>query len=512
MADTGHAYRFDHAFGPGLAYFGRVQARPSAPFSSLFLRPFRMTPYRPILIVVLLVVFLGTPSLHAQSVPLWDYVDSLPNSPVGRYDDMAWVDPERGWVVNLAGEIWHTDDGAATWTRQALRSDVRFRSVACRDYPSTATGKEVCWAGTVTSTDAGNSAGMLWETRDGGAHWIDITHRISGTVPYGICGMVSIGSKAWAVGAYYGEPTIIRSENGGETWVGTPVGNLAENLIDVYFKNELEGYATGGTDGLATGTAVVLRTLDGGLSWERVHVSSLTAGAQAEWGWKISFPTDDTGYISVEYASSNAPTAKVLKTTDGGATWSEVYIEGSNSSAGLQGIGFISATTGWASGRGVTSVTTDGGTTWTQLGHYNPGTNNGQLDGAMNRFFVVNDTLAYGVGLRLYELTTASSTSTALEAKPLPDAFSLADPYPNPFVEEARLPYSLERASMVHVQVIDMLGRIHRSFPSRYLQPGSHEIIWDGTDEAGTRVPSGGYIFLVDIGDSIETKRVVFVK
>ena len=459
-----------------------------------------------------LAALLLTLPARGQSVPLWDHVASLPNSPAGRYDDMAWLDPDRGWVVNLAGEIWHTDDGARSWTRQALRSDVRFRSVACRDYPSTATGKEVCWAGTVLSTDAGNSAGMLWETRDGGEYWIDITHRISGTVPYGICGMVSVGSKAWAVGAYYGEPTVLRSENGGETWVGTPVGHVAENLIDVYFKNELEGYATGGTDGLSTGTAVVLRTMDGGLTWERVFVSSLSAGAQAEWGWKISFPSDDVGYISVEYNSINAPTAKVLKTEDGGATWREVYIEGSNASAGLQGIGFISPTTGWASGRGVTSVTTDGGTTWTQLGHYNPATGNGQLDGSMNRFFVVNDTLAYGVGLRLYELTTASATGTSLESNPLPESFSLANPYPNPFTEEARVPYTLERASMVHVQVIDMLGRTHRSFPSQFRQPGSYEILWDGTDEAGIRVAAGGYIFLVDIGDSIETKRVVFVK
>ena len=462
--------------------------------------------------VLFLAIALSLPASARQDVPLWDYVESLPNSPAGRYDDMVWLDTQRGWVVNLAGEIWHTDDGAQTWTRQALQPNVRFRSVACRDYPSTATGKEVCWAGTVIPAEAGNSSSMLWETRDGGEHWIDITHRISGTVPYGICGMFSIGQYAWAVGAYYGEPTILRTDDGGETWTGTPVGNLATNLIDVYFKNELEGYATGGSEGLSTGNAVVLRTLDGGLTWEKVFESSLSYLARAEWGWKISFPTDRVGFVSVEYNSSEAPTAKVMKTEDGGATWRELYIEGSNSSAGLQGIGFISETIGWASGRGITSVTTDGGVTWTQLGHYNPGSHEGQLDGAMNRFFVVNDTLAYGVGLRMYRLTTSSATGTDIEAQPLPDAFTLDAPYPNPFTDQATLPFTLKRASMVHVQVIDMLGRRHRVMPSRYLQPGSHEITWDGTDESGLRVPSGGYIFLVDIGDSIETKRVVYVK
>ena len=467
----------------------------------------------PVFFAAFLIVALDASPIAAQeAIPLWDYVETLPNSPAGRYDDMTWLDPDRGWVVNLAGEIWHTEDGAKSWTRQAIKPQARFRAVACRDYTSTASGKEVCWAGTVIPAEAGNSSGMLWETRDGGEHWIDITHRISGTVPYGICGMVTLGEKAWAVGAYYGEPTVLRSENGGETWVGTPVGGLAENLIDVYFKNELEGYATGGTDGLGSGTTVVLRTLDGGITWERVFVSTLTDGAQAEWGWKISFPTEDVGYISVEYNSSSTPVAKVLKTVDGGATWSEVYIPGSRASAGMQGIGFISPDVGWVSGRGVTSVTADGGDTWTQLASYNPGTGNGQMDGAMNRFFVVNDSLAYGVGLRLYKLTTQSATSTSLEATPLPEAFTLDNPYPNPFSEQARLPYSLERASMVHFKVIDMLGREHRAFPSQYLQAGSYELVRDGRNEAGVRVAAGGYIFLVDIGESIETKRVVFVK
>ena len=447
-----------------------------------------------------------------QTVPLWDNVESLPSSPAGRYDDMTWLDPDRGWVVNLAGEIWHTEDGAQTWTRQALKPNVRFRSVACRDTPSTATGKEVCWAGTVLPAGAGNSSSMLWETRDGGEHWIDITHRISGVLPYGICGMASMGNKAWAVGAYYGEPTLVRSTDGGETWEGISLAAHATNLIDVHFKDEMEGYVVGGSEGLASGNAVVLRTLDGGNTWEKVFESSLSDQARAEWGWKISFPTDRVGYVSVEYNSGGAPTAKLLKTEDGGATWREVWIAGSNSSAGLQGLGFISETVGWASGRGITSVTTDGGASWTQLGHFNPGSGEGQLDGAMNRFFVVNDTLAYGVGLRMYKLTTRSAVGTQLEAVPLPEAFTLDAIYPNPFAEQATLPFTLHRASMVHVQVIDMLGRRHRTFPSRYLQPGVHEITWDGTDEAGLRVPSGGYIFLVDIGESIETKRVVMVR
>ncbi|MDA0684254.1 MAG: hypothetical protein O2797_04960 [Bacteroidetes bacterium] len=455
---------------------------------------------------ILLLLMVPALANARQLIPQWKYVSSFPDAPGGRYDDMAFLDPDRGWVVNLQGEIWHTADGAESWVLQD-DNDVPYRSIAIRDTPGPF--GEVVWAGTVNT----NGQSILWETRDSGAHWTDITHRISGDVPYGICGLVSIGDNVWGVGAYYGEPTVIRSVDGGRTWEGRAMqSRLASNLIDVYFKNELEGYATGGTDGLQSGTAVILRTLDGGDTWERVFVSSPTPDTQAEWGWKISFPSKDVGYVSVEYNSGGEPTAKVLKTEDGGATWREQWIEGSVSNAGLQGIGFINETTGWASGRGVTSVTTDGGESWTQLRDYSPGADSGQLDGRMNRFFVVNDTLAYGVGQRLYVVSGYGQLGTDIEIGVTPEIFSLEPLFPNPFTESATLRYNLEAPSRIRIRVADMLGRIQRHFPQRYLQPGVYEEKWDGRNDAGIRVPTGGYILLIDIGESMETKKVLFLQ
>ena len=76
---------------------------------------------------------------------------------------------------------------------------------------------------------------------------------------------------------------------------------------------------------------------------------------------------------------------------DGGLTWSEMVIPGSTA---LQGVGFVSEMTGWTSGRGTTSLTLDGGATWTEVD---------VLDGAVNRFHVLNDTLAYAFGHRIYK-------------------------------------------------------------------------------------------------------------
>jgi len=218
------------------------------------------------------------------------------------------------------------------------------------------------------------------------------------------------------------------------------------------------------------------------------------------------------GYVSVEYNSRSSPRAKVLKTEDGGITWREIWIDGSTESAGLQGIGFISETTGWASGRGTTSLTTDGGNTWEQLLPYNPITGEGQLDGNMNRFFTVNDTLAFAVGRRLYEISGHGQVATATEQAPIPHTFSLDHAFPNPFSESTTLRYELQKASRVHVRIIDVLGRTQRQFPTEYRQPGRYELRWDGQNDSGVRVASGNYIMLIDIGESMETKQVVYLR
>ena len=459
-----------------------------------------------LLSILLSLPFLAEPKTHVEA-PTWTHVSSFPNAPSGRYDDMTFLTAEKGWVVNLAGEIWRTGNAGESWTKQNDNSSTPFRSVTFRPIPNSR-GLDVGWAGTLHTASS-----VLWETHDGGDHWVDITHRISGIVPQGLCGMVAVGNSAWGVGAFNGNPTLIQTHDGGISWVGQDMRGLAGALVDVHFINEQVGIATGGSGGSLDGEAVVLRTNDGGATWEKVFQSTRSASINGEWGWKISFPTDLVGYISVETINNpGLEDAKVLKTVDGGVTWEEIRIDGSVSGAGLQGIGFISPDVGWASGRGVTSVTVDGGDTWQQLNHFNPQTGDGQMDGRMNRFYMVNDTLAFGVGRRLYKISGFGAITVNSEVAQQPESFSIEPSYPNPFSASTTLRYTLREPSGVEVRVVDMLGRVHTVSSSRFQDVGTHEIVWDGTDESGVRLPSGNYIFLVDIGESIETKQVVFLR
>jgi hypothetical protein len=60
---------------------------------------------------------------------------ALPRAPIrtDRHEDVFFVDAERGWVVNRAGEVHRTTDGGASWQLGFQEPDAFFRSVVFTD-------------------------------------------------------------------------------------------------------------------------------------------------------------------------------------------------------------------------------------------------------------------------------------------------------------------------------------------------------------------------------------------
>ncbi len=445
------------------------------------------------------------PASAQSSDGRWILLENGPdvgNSPVFRHDDVFFVDTRTGWVVNRASEIWKTTDGGDTWNRQVGATTVAlFRSVGFADHRRG-------WAGTFFDPTS-----VLFETQDGGDTWTNITDRIAEPRPSAICGLYVISEQvAVGVGAFFGVPRFIKTTDGGASWTSLDMSAYAETLVDVYFENENIGIATGGSGKSLNGDAVTLRTKDGGLNWTEVHRTAKEEGISGQWGWKISFPTPDVGYISIEYADNkNDRPAKVLKTVNGGRSWSELYISGSTDKLGLQSVGFITEDVGWASGRGTSSVTVDGGQTWQILADYSPSTGEGQLDGNVNRIFVVCDTLAYAVGRRVYKFSGQTVDTAVEEVVPLPRSFTLDQNYPNPFSATTTIDYTLHRDVDVRIEVYTLKGRrVKRLLDERQAQ-GSYSVEWDGRDEAGGRLTAGTYFYLLDIGETLEMKRMVLL-
>ena len=183
--------------------------------------------------------------------------------------------------------------------------------------------------------------GMPYRSTDGGRTW-----GLQGV------GKTTLINAIHAFGdvATYGEVngSIYRSTDGGFTWImvhETPGGTIS----DITYGDGNTGIAVGGTE---TGSSLILRTSDGGLTWDNVVHSGttlLTAAIMIE--------------PQVGYAVGLL--GQILKTINGGLGWFPLF---SGTSQDLFGVDFVSPDTGYAVGAGGTVLrTVDGGVSWTPL-------------------------------------------------------------------------------------------------------------------------------------------------
>jgi photosystem II stability/assembly factor-like uncharacterized protein len=334
----------------------------------------------------------GSPSATPTPTPTpspdpdgWEVLLGSPLSPPQeRHDDLIFVDPNNGWLVNVRAEVHATHDGGTTWAHIADLPNVIFpRSVG---FASLSKG----WIGNLNLTSGDpvpNSA--LWETLDGGHTWTNISHRIAGPNVVGLCGMRVLNPNfIVAVGRWNGPPLFVKSTDGGKTWTSRSLSPLVNGLVDVSFLNEREGFAVGALgDGATQATqdaaqTVILATTDGGESWQ-VRYTSPTSGQRA---WKIQFANELVGYVTTE---GSHPQGVVLKTTDGGTSWVPLLVSPDQS---FEAVGFVDPDHGWVASPDTIYSTADGGATWKPLFF---GTN-------VNRMRVLNDSLVFACGDRVY--------------------------------------------------------------------------------------------------------------
>ncbi|MDQ3920027.1 MAG: YCF48-related protein [Acidobacteriota bacterium] len=142
-------------------------------------------------------------------------------------------------------------------------------------------------------------------------------------------------------------------------WVSQKSGSFAW-LHSVFFVGE-RGWAVGGKGAL-------LETTDGGASWQLLRPPTEDALQD------VFFTDERTGFIvCVRSVYSpmkvGEPRSYLLKTTDGGATWTRVDVVGAgDDSLQLARVRFADARRGWVFGEeGALYSTEDGGATWARL-------------------------------------------------------------------------------------------------------------------------------------------------
>lgn len=94
----------------------------------------------------------------------------------------------------------------------------------------------------------------------------------------------------------------------------------------------------------------------------------------------------------------------------------------------------------------------------------------------------------------------------------IPNQFSLAHPYPNPFNPITNIQFTLNKNVIVLVTIFDVLGRKVKQLVKGELVKGKHEIKWNGTNDLSQPVSAGVYFYRVEAGEFVQTRKMVLLK
>ena len=89
----------------------------------------------------------------------------------------------------------------------------------------------------------------------------------------------------------------------------------------------------------------------------------------------------------------------------------------------------------------------------------------------------------------------------------VPAEFALHQNYPNPFNPTTQIKFDLAEDGLVTIKIYDVMGRQLRTLVNSVKTAGYHSIKWDATNNLGEGVSAGMYIYMIQAGDFVSTKK-----
>jgi photosystem II stability/assembly factor-like uncharacterized protein len=377
----------------------------------------------------------------------------------------------------------------------------------------------------------------IYKTTDAGNNWT----QISSDEMFDIA-MVNSNLIYAALGR-----KIIKTTDGGATWAvifqqESNVGSL--NYIKVS-GDEIVAMADYSST-VPDSPAQFYKSTDSGATWSQGNQSCLLNCFSADLWRRIDFASFNLGLFIY---SINGQQAHLTRTTDTGASWTDVAINAATMDIVKmydQSYGILKGGTSEAK---YVYVTKDGGLTWkanpVSLGW---GQALAFVKNKPAEIFLSNNehSLFYSAdsGKTWSEQSHGSSTTirdivfvdencgwmvnyngevywtnnkgnavvSAEKENKLPTQYSLEQNYPNPFNPTTKISFALPEAGRVAIKIYDMLGREINTLVNSEMSAGAHSVNWNGENALREKVATGVYLYSIITNKFTQTKKMVLLK
>ncbi len=84
--------------------------------------------------------------------------------------------------------------------------------------------------------------------------------------------------------------------------------------------------------------------------------------------------------------------------------------------------------------------------------------------------------------------------------------------FPNPFNPTTTISYTLSENTQIHIEIFNLYGQWVRTLQNGYQNAGAYQVTWQGDNDTGQTVAAGTYFYVIRTDNSLDSRKILFLK
>ncbi len=356
--------------------------------------------------------------------------------------------------------------------------------------------------------------GGLGKSTDGGRSFRGALAGISGAEPKNWSTPMVMDPNNRNV-LYYGTNRVYRTIDGASLWrpISPRLTNpnspaLLGTITTIAVAPNNSAVIYGGTD-----DGNVWVTADTGKTWKEI-----SATLPVRWVTRVAVDPANASvaYVTFSGLKWNSPQPHVFRTTDMGNSWQDISANLPDAPVNTIVVDSMYPNFLYVGTDVGAYYSSNSGQQWQPLGEGMPMVSVYDLAFHGPRRLLVAGTH----GRSMYALALAALTEVEepiTQNNNLPSTPALAQNYPNPFVPRlagnsgTRIEFVLPFPENVKLRIYNLNGQLVRTLVNESRAAGRHVVIWNGRNDQGREAASGNYFYRLQVGKSLQQKKLALV-